>query len=458
MQQIYCEQALLPSGWASSVTLDISNEGNISAVHTQSAIPDSAERKSIVIPALASTHSHAFQRAMAGLCEQQLNPKDTFWTWRETMYRFANAINPDDLQAIAAQLYVEMLKAGFAQVGEFHYVHHQPGGQPYDNIAQMADSVVSAAEISGIGVTLLPVLYATAGFDAATLSEQQSRFGNSEAQFLELHARIQERTKATPNTRCGAAMHSLRAVPPDMLRSITDELRQQDGEAPIHIHISEQLAEVTACEEARGARPVQWLANNLDLDKSWCLVHATHINDEEINQITQSGASVSLCPTTEANLGDGLFPLQEFLRSGGKFSVGSDSNVSVSPVEELRLLEYGQRLNGQVRNVAADATTPSTGEALLQGASVGGASGLGQAASGLSVGARADLLVLDTEHPALCGSPQEFLIDSWLFAGNTNAVSDVMSAGVWQIEAGKHENEEAIANEFRRVQKKLRNS
>ncbi|MEM7278140.1 MAG: formimidoylglutamate deiminase [Pseudomonadota bacterium] len=458
MQQIYCEQALLPSGWASSVTLDISNEGTISAVREQSTMPDSAQRKGTVIPALASTHSHAFQRAMAGLCEQLLNPEDTFWTWRETMYRFANAINPDDLQAIAAQLYVEMLKAGFAQVGEFHYVHHQPGGQPYANIAQMADSIVNAAELSGIGVTLLPVLYATAGFDAAPLSEQQSRFGNSEAQYLDLHAQIQKRCGAASNTRCGAAMHSLRAVPPDLLLSATDELRRQNPEAPIHIHISEQMAEVTACEAVRGARPVQWLADNLDLNVTWCLVHATHIDDAEIGLITNSGASVSLCPTTEANLGDGLFPLQKFLRSGGKFSVGSDSNVSVSPVEELRLLEYGQRLNRQIRNVAADESTPSTGEALLQAASNGGASALGQAAAGLSVGARADLLVLDTEHPLLCGSPLKFRIDSWLFAGNTNAVSDVMSAGVWQIKAGKHENEEAIANEFRRVQTKLRNS
>ncbi|MDZ4814627.1 MAG: formimidoylglutamate deiminase, partial [Pseudomonadota bacterium] len=321
-----------------------------------------------VLPGLCNAHSHAFQRAMAGLAERQTHADDSFWTWRETMYRFAGCIGPDELRAIAAQLYVEMLESGYTSVCEFHYLHHQPNGVPYADPAEMSRALIAAARDTGIRMTLLPVLYMTGGFDGSALSARQLRFGHSADTYLRLLELL--RGEENDALSVGMALHSLRAVAEAPMRAVLDAER---GHArAIHVHIAEQMPEVDECLNLRGQRPVAWLLDHADVDRRWTLVHATHIDDAEVAGVARSGATVAVCPTTEANLGDGLFPLKAFLDAGGSMAIGSDSHVSISPVEELRWLEYGQRLRAQRRNIAVGATQASVGERLFAEAWRGG--------------------------------------------------------------------------------------
>ena len=308
------------------------------------------------VPGIANLHSHAFQRAMAGLAERQTNPEDSFWTWRETMYRFAARFDPDTLHAVAAQLYVEMLEAGYTSVCEFHYLHHAPDGRPYADPTAMSRALIAAAQAAGIRLTLLPVLYMSGGFDGRPLGERQRRFGHDLDGFLGLLDAL--RVDASDTLRIGCALHSLRAVPADAMR---DVLAALPAASPIHIHIAEQLGEVQDCIALRGARPVEWLLANAAVDRHWTLVHATHLTGAEVQGIAGSGATVAICPTTEANLGDGLFPLRPYLDAGGRWGVGSDSQISVSPIEELRWLEYGQRLATHHRNISVQPDGNSVG-------------------------------------------------------------------------------------------------
>ena len=339
------------------------------------------------VPGIANLHSHAFQRAIAGMAERQTDPADSFWTWRETMYRFAARFDPDTLHAVAAQLYVEMLEAGYTQVCEFHYVHHTPDGSPYADPAAMSRALIAAARETGIRMTLLPVLYMSGGFDGRALGERQRRFGHTADGFLALLAAL--RPEESDMLRIGCALHSLRAVPADAMR---DVLAALPATSPVHIHIAEQLGEVQDCINVRGARPVEWLLANADVDARWTLVHATHLTDAEVAGIAGSGSAVAICPTTEANLGDGLFPLRAYLDAGGAWGIGSDSQISVSPVEELRWLEYGQRLATHHRNIAVSADCPSVGETLLRGVIASGANATGFATMD-------DRVTLDTDAP-----------------------------------------------------------
>ena len=398
------------------------------------------------LPGIPNIHSHAFQRAMAGMAERQGASRDSFWTWRERMYQFAGRLTPDSLRDVATQLYAEMLEAGYTAVCEFHYLHHQPDGQPYADPAAMSRALVDAAREAGIRLTLLPVLYMRGGFDGRALSERQRRFGHE----LDAYARLVESLLPLEDAtlRIGLALHSLRAVPPEAMRELLAARPGGDGR-PLHIHIAEQVLEVEECVALRGARPVQWLLANARVDADWTLVHATHLSPDEVAGLAASGAVAGLCPTTEANLGDGLFPLRSYLDRGGRIGVGSDSNVSVSPVEELRWLEYGQRLQARARNIAADAAMPGTGARLVHAAVAGGRQSVGQA------GQEDDLVQLDADSPWLCGVRADDLQDRFVFAGNASLVREVRVAGRVVVSDGRHPRRDAIAARFRRTMAQL---
>ncbi|HTH67849.1 MAG TPA: formimidoylglutamate deiminase [Rhodanobacter sp.] len=398
-----------------------------------------------VLPGMPNLHSHAFQRAMAGLAERKGRSDDSFWSWRETMYAFAATVGPHELKAIAAQLYVEMLKAGYTQVCEFHYLHHQPDGTPYAQPEAMSLALIEAAREAGIALTLLPVLYISGGFDGRALTPRQRRFGHDVDGYLRLLDTL--RKHEDDSLRIGIALHSLRAVPEQAMREVlASEFART---CPIHIHIAEQIGEVQDCLATRGARPVEWLFEHADVDARWCLVHATHLTDAETVQLARSGAVAGLCPTTEANLGDGLFPLTAYQDAGGVLGIGSDSHISISPVEELRWLEYGQRLTSGHRNVAARGQGVSVGETLWSAALHGGAQAAGLSLGELRDGARADLIVLDENSPLLAARDARSVLDSFLFAGNTPLVRDVMCGGEWVVRDFRHRDEERIATRYR---------
>jgi formimidoylglutamate deiminase len=435
------------SGWQSDAGFGISASGSL----VETLAEPAASLGQWVLPGMPNLHSHAFQRAMAGLAERRSKADDSFWSWRETMYAFAAAIDPDQLKAIATQLYVEMLKAGYTQVCEFHYLHHQPDGTPYAQPEAMSLALIEAAREAGIGLTLLPVLYMSGGFDGRALTARQRRFGHSVEGYLRLLETL--RAHESDDLRVGIALHSLRAVPEQALAELLASPLAQTG--PIHIHIAEQIGEVQDCLATRGARPVEWLFEHAEVDRRWCLVHATHLTDAEAAQLARSGAVAGLCPTTEANLGDGLFPLASFLDAGGTLGIGSDSHISISPVEELRWLEYGQRLLSRHRNIAARRQGDSVGETLWRAALTGGAQASGVPIGELRADARADLIVLDDSSPLLAARDMRSLIDSWLFSGNTPLVRDVMVGGRWQVRDFRHRDEERIAARYRSAVSKL---
>ena len=389
------------------------------------------------LPGIANLHSHAFQRAMAGMAERQTDPLDSFWTWRETMYRFAARFDPDTLHAVAAQLYAEMLEAGYTSVCEFHYLHHAPDGTRYPEATAMSGALIAAARETGIRLTLLPVLYVAGGFDARPLSDRQRRFGHDVDGYLDLFSAL--RAQQDARLRVGCALHSLRAVPPDAMSAVLGAL---PADARVHVHVAEQTAEVNECIAARGARPVEWLLDNAEVDARWTLVHATHLLQAEVEGIARSGATVAICPTTEANLGDGLFPLRAYLDAGGAWGIGSDSHISVSPVEELRWLEYGQRLFTRHRNIAVAGATPSVGGTLLHGVAASAADATGFAG-------QADHLVLDAGAPLLAGATGEDIADRWIFSGNRSAVREVVVDGERVVADGRHRDADAIAARYR---------
>ena len=392
------------------------------------------------LPGLPNLHSHAFQRAMAGLAERQSDPQDSFWTWRELMYRFAGRVDPESQYAIATQLYAEMLEAGYTSVCEFHYLHHAPDGRPYADPTAMSQSLIAAARDTGIRLTLLPVLYMSGGFDGRPLGERQRRFGHTLEAYLALLQSLRALESST--LKVGVAFHSLRAVPAPALTAVLEAIG--DAPMPIHIHIAEQVGEVQDCLALRGARPVEWLLANVPVDARWTLVHATHLEAAEVQGIARSGATVAICPTTEANLGDGLFPLRAFLDAGGQWGIGSDSHVSVSPVEELRWLEYGQRLVTRRRNIAVGADQPSTGALLYAQALAGGRRACGQGPD-----AADDFIVLDGQAPVLAGALTADLLDRVVFAGNRPLVRETHVAGQRLVAGGRHRDREAIATRYR---------
>lgn len=443
MSRLHFASALLPSGWANDVQVVIT-AGAIAAVTPDVAPSAGDERHAIALPGLASLHSHAFQRGMAGLAELRGDSTDTFWTWRETMYRFALAMTPDDVAAVATLLYVEMLEQGFTRVGEFHYLHHDRDGSHYADPAEMAARIAEAAEASSIGLTLLPSFYAHGSFGGAAPHDGQRRFVCSVDHFTKLMAASRKAIANLPGANIGIAPHSLRAVAPDELAAI---IPLAEG-GPVHIHAAEQVKEVEDCLAWSGRRPVQWLLEHAPVDQRWCLIHATHTTSDEVSAFAKTGAVAGLCPMTEASLGDGIFPARDFLDAGGLFGVGTDSNVLVGVADELRQLEYGQRLKHRARNVLSGGAGRSTGRTLFDDALAGGARALAQPITGLTPGARADIVTLDTAHPSLAGRARDAVIDGWIFAAGNGAIDCVWAGGNKVVESGRHQLHQAARERF----------
>ncbi|WP_129778083.1 formimidoylglutamate deiminase [Peristeroidobacter soli] len=444
MQTLFADRVLTADGWRNSVRLQL-RAGRVATLQTQVPAEPGDERHAVIVPALGNLHSHAFQRGMAGLAEIAGDAADSFWSWREVMYRFALRMTPDQLEAIAAQAYVEMLETGFGRVGEFHYLHHDADGAHYADVGEMAGRIAAAAETTGMELCLLPVFYAHSSFGGAAPGKAQRRFINS----LDSYQRLLERCRQLPASTVGVAPHSLRAVTKDELLAVADMARS----APIHIHIAEQTKEVAECVAWSGQRPVAWLLDNAPVDERWCLVHATHVDAQEIAGIAEAKAVVGLCPVTEANLGDGVFPLPELLSHGGRLGVGTDSNVHIGVAAELSLLEYSQRLTQRARNVAKRGQQ-STGRAIMELTLAGGAQALGGAGR-IEQGAAADFVSLDSQHPALYSRDRDALLDAWIFASAGNLVDCVWIAGRKVVEAGRHLARDPIRARFRTVMKDL---
>ncbi|WP_417823022.1 formimidoylglutamate deiminase [Thalassospira lucentensis] len=457
MTVLWAKQALTTAGWENNVRVEIDQTGRISSLQADSPAPNDANvtRTSILLPAVANLHSHAFQRSMAGLTEKRgPDPRDTFWTWRQLMFRFLDQLTPDHVQAIASFVQMEMLEAGYANNTEFHYLHHQPGGAPYDNIAEMAERIAAAADITGIGLTLLPVHYQYGGCDKRALGDGQVRFGNDPERFAKLYEESAKALKSLPSdTRMGVAPHSLRAVGREDLIATTK--LSKDG--PIHMHLAEQIAEVDEVSAFWGKRPVEWLLENADVDENWCLIHCTQMVEHETLGLAKTGAVAGLCPITESSLGDGIFDGVRYLAAGGNIGIGSDSNIRISLSEELRTLEYSQRLRDNSRAALA---TPdqSTGRRLFDAVAKGGAQAAGRDAGRIEVGALADLMALDSTTVDLIGRTGDTILDTYIFAGDDRMVRDVWSAGRHVVTDGHHIAHDAITDEYRKVMEQLKAS
>jgi formiminoglutamate deiminase len=450
MTRLWFESFLLPQGWAERVQIDIV-DGRVQSIEAGSAPGSEAERHAIGVPGLPNVHSHAFQRGMAGLTEVAGLTGDNFWSWRETMYRFVADVSPDDMENIAAFAYMEMLESGFTRVGEFHYVHHDRGGRPYSNPAEMATRIAAAAGTAGIGLTLLPAFYAHSGFGALAPGPGQSRFINDLDSYDAILDRSRQAVARLDDAVVGVAPHSLRAVTPPELQSVI----RLAGEAPVHIHVAEQAQEVEDCLHWCGRRPAQWLLDACDVNDRWCLVHATHVDDRELDRIAASGATVGLCPITEANLGDGIFPAAQFLLRAGSFGIGTDSNVLIDPAQELRMLEYAQRLVHQSRNQMTRSDGRSTGRTLFDCALQGGLRALGIPSGGLCAGSAADLIALDSSHEALAARRGDAILDAWIFAGRRPAVDCVWRYGKKVVADGRHARHASIGTQYRATIGKL---
>ena len=451
MTKLWARQALLANGWAKDVALDIGPDGRIASV----AAGSSAQGQTVdcLVPAPANSHSHAFQRAMAGLTERRgQNASDSFWTWRTLMYRFLDQITPDQVEAIAAFVQMEMLEAGYGASVEFHYLHHRPDGQPYDNIAEMSERIAAAASQSGIGLTLLPVHYQYGGCDKRALGPGQRRFGNEPERFARLHEAARRALGNLPaDAVLGVAPHSLRAVAPEDLAQTV----ALAGSSPVHMHLAEQIPEVDEIQAFRGARPVEWALENIDLGPDWCLIHCTQMQPHETEGLARSGAVAGLCPLTEASLGDGIFDGVRWFNAGGAISLGSDSNIRISQAEEIRQLDTSQRLRDHTRAALA---TPelSTGRRIFEAAARGGAQAAGRGRGQIAVGEWADLLAFDMSHPDLAGLRGDTVLDSFSFAGGTGMIGDVWSAGRHLVRGGQHIERTAITAAYRKVVAALR--
>ncbi|MFA6265091.1 MAG: formimidoylglutamate deiminase [Pseudolabrys sp.] len=444
------DDALLPEGWAKNVRVEI--DGGVIAAVTPEASADGAERVAgIALPGLANLHCHAFQRGMAGLAERRGPAHDSFWTWREVMYRFLDRLTPDDAEAIATFAYMEMLERGFTAVGEFHYLHHDRDGAPYADIGEMATRIAAASQATGIGLTLLPVFYAYGGFGGAAPVAGQRRFLNAPDRFAKLLSRSRDIISNVPRANIGIAPHSLRAVTPETLREAVAAARQ----GPIHIHAAEQTREVDDCVAWSGQRPIEWLLANMPVDQRWCVIHATHMTADETKRLAGIGAVAGLCPLTESSLGDGIFNGTGWLEADGRYGVGTDSNIDIDAPGELRQLEYSQRLGLRGRNLMTTAEGESSGRRLYSDALAGGAQALNRPMGALAPGMSADIVVLDAEHPDLAGRSGDLTLDAYIFVAGRGAVRDVYAGGERVVTLGRHRLHDELTARYRAVLSRL---
>lgn len=452
MKTVWAKSALLPSGWATDVRIEI-DAGRIVNVQANAAM--AGEATDLLLPAPVNVHSHAFQRAMAGLTERRgPNPNDSFWTWRQLMFRFLDRLTPEHVEAIAAFVQMEMLEAGYATNAEFHYLHHQPGGVPYDDLAEMSGRIAAAADQTGIGLCLLPVHYEFGGCDGRDLTAGQIRFGNGLDRFQALHAGAVSTLAQLPeDTGFGVAPHSLRAVGVENLRSYATYFPT----GPIHMHLAEQVAEVDEVHAHWGARPVDWALENIGLDARWCLIHCTQMTSDETLRLAQSAAVAGLCPITESSLGDGIFDAVRFMDAGGAIAVGSDSNIRIALAEELRTLDYSQRLRDRSRAALASPDR-STGRRMFDAVLTGGAQATQRKSGKLEVGYWADMLALDTDNEHMWGRSNDTALDAWIFAGDDRLVTDVWSAGRHMVKSGEHTQRQQIVAAYRRTIEALKDA
>jgi formimidoylglutamate deiminase len=466
MHKLYARTILVNSHWEHDLTLTIRSDGILTAIE-KGKDKKARSLKGPVIPGMLNVHSHAFQRGLAGFSEYKNDPHDTFWGWRKNMYRFIQKITPDDLHHIALWLYIEMLKSGYTSVGEFHYLHHQFNGVPYTDPAEMSHQVIEAAEMAGIALTHLPVFYHYSGLGEKKHLQEQSRFIHSIDSYIQLLQILEKQYSKKPLFRLGMAPHSLRAVSALQLKKLIAFKEQCSKKIPFHIHISEQNKEVDDVLSFYGARPVEWLFEHFNVDNDWCFIHATHLNAKEIQKLSQSQAIVGLCPLTEANLGDGIFPIQAFSNQGGAFAIGSDSHASVNVSEELRLLEYTQRLLQKKRTIlvhpqknpdpqiSSSLSPHSVAHYLYTHTVQSGAQALDQNAKNIAIGQRADWLVLDPNDSHLFSKKNDFILDASLFSCHQLPVKDVLIAGKWVIENKKHPLEEKAKINYKKTLKRL---
>jgi formiminoglutamate deiminase len=450
MQKVNARQVLTPDGWARDLSVEI-EDGRIGRI--SEGIDRQTSTVDLLLPAPVNLHSHAFQRAMAGLTETRgPDPHDSFWTWRQLMYRFLDRLTPDHVQAIAELAFMEMLEAGYGAVAEFHYLHHDIGGSHYSHLSEMAERIAHAAQETGIGLTLLPVLYMQGGCDGRALEGGQRRFGCDLDLFSKLHqgsSRIVN--DLSGDFEIGIAPHSLRAIAPDAVA----RLREICPEGPIHMHIAEQVAEVQEVEAFRRARPVEWLLANADVDPDWCLIHCTHMTDKETKGLAATRAVAGLCPITESNLGDGIFNGVAFRHDGGQFGIGSDSNIHIALWEELVTLEYSQRLRDKSRSAMASPDR-STGRVLFDAACLSGGQAAGRKSGRIAEGYLADLIAISTDNEIICNRTGDSGLDSLIFTGRgRSCVTDVWSAGRHMVENGRHIHRDRITARFIEVTEQL---
>ena len=456
MKTYFARDALLPDGWKRNVLITVDANGTIAAIENRMPDGSAESLAGPLLPGMANLHSHAFQRAMAGLAETRSNDHDDFWSWRELMYRFVSRLTPEQAFVIARHLYIEMLKRGYTAVAEFHYLHHQPDGTPYAQPAEFALRHVEAAHAAGIALTMLPSLYLHSRFGGGALEPRQQRFRTDPAALLRIAETVRREGHGDTNLVVGVAAHSLRAVDPAALAELVAGARALGERTPIHIHAAEQTREVDDCVAWSGKRPVEWLLKNAGVDERWCVVHATHVTPGEIRALAESGAVAGLCPSTEGNLGDGIFPLLEYRAAGGRFGIGGDSHVSRDPVEELRLLEYVQRLVHKRRNLNVSRHSPAVGTTLWLEAAVGGGQALGRAGGRIAPGSRADFVVLDGAHPDLASRSGDAITNALVFGGSSNLVRDVAVAGRWVVNDRRHGAEDHATRAYARALCELR--
>ena len=449
-KRYFAKKAFVNQHWQHNVAIEV-KDGVISEINTGQE-PSGAELLTgPVLPAIANLHSHAFQYLMAGMAEVNLNPNDSFWSWRDLMYRIVGKLNPDDIEVIATQLYIDMLKGGYTQVGEFQYLFNDFDGGSYANKCEVSEKLVSAANTANIGITLLPTLYSHSGFGGQAPTEGQNRFINTTESYLENFTTMATKLEEHSLHSIGHCFHSLRAVTQGQMSEV---LATVEGAIPVHIHIAEQQKEIQDSIAWSGKRPVEWLFDNFEVDRNWCLVHATHLSEYEIAIVAKSHAVVGLCPTTEANLGDGIFPGAEFTKAGGRWGIGSDSHVSLSVKDELRSLEYSQRLKDMQRNRLYGEDNPNIGEYIFNQAQQGGNQAL-NIDTGLTVGQRADFIVLDDSHPMIGARADRDIINSWVFASNENIVKDVFVAGEQAVSNFKHDLQDQSRTQFTKLMRRL---